>query len=61
MKCPLCDDGIRRDLEEMDLHLNEAHDMDQDEREQLAGDFSGLIEAQAELEKQERIAHERTH
>ena len=61
MKCPLCDDGVRRGLEEMDLHLNEAHDMDQDEREQFGGDFSGLIEAQIELEKQERIAHKRTH
>ena len=61
MKCPLCDDGIRRDLREMGYHLEAAQDMDEDEVTQFGGDFSGLTEAQIELEEQEQLAHNRTH
>ncbi len=44
----------QRSLEEMDLHLNEDHDMSQDEREQFGSDFSEPIMAQVTLEAVEK-------
>lgn len=44
-------------LEEMEEHLTDDHDMDQDEREQIGEYFSNLVQAQIDLEIQEKVFH----
>ena len=54
MKCPLCNDDVDRNLAEMETHLKEVHELDENDLEQFGDFFSYRVQAQIDLEKRTR-------
>lgn len=57
MKCPLCNDDVDRNLAEMETHLKEVHELDENDLEQFGNDFSDIVQPQIDLEIQEKILY----